>query len=138
MKSWILVLALLSTESSYRNETERPATEVADTVQFWFGSNGPWRIRTYATDHDIHIYSLADEDDAEKISPIFAEQHINKHYSDILGRFHILKFPINATSDEIARELKKHGLSGMLEVAPAGFAFYNPDRQKYKTQSSPK
>jgi len=32
----------------------------------------------------------------------------------------------------------KHNLKGSLEVAPNGFAFWNPDNGHYKAQSTPK
>ena len=34
--------------------------------------------------------------------------------------------------------LAEHGLKGSLEVSKSGIAFYNPDRTKYRTQSTPK
>ena len=138
MTDFILVIAILTTESSYKSEIEHTATIVADTIQYWFGAESPRRIRTYAIDHDIHIYSLGDREDGSPFIPSEAEEHINKHYSDIIKNLYVIKFkdPNNAT--EVAQILESYNLSGLLEVAPAGFAFYNPDRAKYKTQSQPK
>ena len=138
MSGFILVLALLTTESSYKSEVERPATAVADTVQFWFSAQAPWRIRTYAIDHDIHTYSLGARQDGSFFSPSEAEAHINNNYSDVLRKFYVIRFKDPTNSLEVSRVLGEHGLSGTLEVASAGFAFYNPDGEKYKSQSSPK
>jgi len=138
MPEFILIVALLTTESSYQSEVERPVVAVADTAQFWLGSKMPWRIRTYAIDHDIHVYSLGARSDGSSFQASEAEAHLRKHYSEVLAKLVVLKFkdPNNAT--EVAQVLATHELKGTLEVASAGFAFYNPDRGKYTTQSQPK
>ena len=138
MTEFILVFALLSTESSYKADIERPSTGVADTAQFWFGASGPWRIRTYAIDHDIHVYALKGSSDKPTHQVGDAEAHLRKHYGDVLKKIEILRFKDPRNQAEVARVLAAHGLSGTLEVASAGFGFYNPDRGKYKTQSQPK
>ncbi len=132
MNELILVVALLSTESSYKSEIERPATSLEDTIQFAIAAE-PWRIRTYAIDHDIHIYAIG-----ARLEVRSAEAHIDKHYGDILKKRYTLKFKNPKDSKEVARVLMDAGLKGTLVVAPAGFAFYNPDRQQYRTQSEPK
>ena len=138
MTDFILVLAILTTESSYKSEIEQPATIVADTIQFWLGSEASRRIRTYAIDHDIHIYSLSNREDGSAFLLSDAEKHIQKHYSNIIKKIYIIKFKDPNNSAEVAQVLESNNLNGSLEVAPAGFSFYNPDRAKYKTQSQPK
>src|SRR5216684_2122170 len=54
----ILVLALLTVESSYTQNIERPASKTPDTLQFWIAPDGTWRIKTYAIDEDVHIHRL--------------------------------------------------------------------------------
>ena len=138
MPEFILVLAMLSTESSYASEIERPATVVVDTAQFWFGSSGAWRVRTYAIDHDIHTYRVGGSGATPSFQPENAEAHINKHYSDVLAKLVVLRFQDPTNKAEVAQVLASQGLGGTLEVASAGFAFYNPDRGDYKTKSEPK
>jgi hypothetical protein len=138
MPEFILILALLTTESSYQAEIERPAAGVVDTVQFWVGPAVPSRIRTYAIDHDIHVYSLGARPDGSLFEASEAQAHIRKHYSDILGTLYVLKFKDPGNADEVSRVFAANGLAGTLEIAPAGFAFYNPDRGTYRTQSRPK
>jgi hypothetical protein len=133
MKELTLIVGLLTTESSYKSEIERPSTNVEDTIQFCFAATQPWRIRTYAIDHDIHIHSI----DGGAIDEVFAEAHIDKHYDEILKTRHTLQFKNVADSEEVNQVLQSAGLQGKLEIAPAGFAFYNPDRQDYRTQSEP-
>ena len=56
-----LVLAILSVKSSYSRELEIALDgkdDIPDTLQWWFGDGGCWRIRTYAMDHDIHAYVI--------------------------------------------------------------------------------
>jgi hypothetical protein len=138
MLEFILVVAMLTTESSYASEIERPANAVADTVQFWFGSSGAWRVRTYAIDHDIHVYQVGASDRATALQPRSAEAHIMKHYSDVLAKLVVLRFKESINKVEVEQILAAQGLSGTLEVAPAGFAFYNPDSGQYETKSEPK
>jgi hypothetical protein len=138
MLECILVLAVLTTESSYASEIERPATAVADTVQFWFGSSGAWRVRTYAIDHDIHVYQVGASGASPTFQPQSAEAHIKKHYSDVLAKLVVLRFKEPNDKAEVEQILAVQGLSGTLEVAPAGFAFYNPDSVQYETKSEPK
>jgi len=134
----ILIFALLTTESSYKADVERPMAAVGDTIQFSFGAQGTWRVRTFAMDHDIHVYSIGTQNDNHSFSASEAEEHINKHYGDVLRKIYVIRFKSPASDAENARVLQENGLSGKLEVTPAGFAFYNPDRVKYKTQSTPK
>ncbi len=128
--SSVLVLALLSVESSYLTNIERPSTGVEDTIQFWLGATGAWRIRTYAIDHDIHVHSLGAMDRE------LAQTLIAKRYADVLKQQHVFTLSNPADAAEVQRLLQTHGLSGTLEVTP-DFAFYNPDDGAYSTQSTP-
>jgi hypothetical protein len=138
MTEFVLVFALLTIESSYKADLERPVSVVPDTAQFWFGTPNPWRIRTFAMDHDIHIHSLGAATPERTYTPVQAEAHLRKQYADVLSKVYVLKFKDPSNINEVTAVLSKHKLPGLLEVAPAGFAFYNPDRARYKTQSAPK
>jgi hypothetical protein len=57
----ILVLAVLTIKSSYSQNVElavSDADDVPDTIQWWLGVGGCWRLRTYAIDHDMHSYKI--------------------------------------------------------------------------------
>src|SRR4051812_39670867 len=110
MQEFVLVLALLTTESSYKSEIERPATGVADTAQFWFGAEAPWRIRTYAIDHDIHIYSLGARPDGTSFTPSEAVAHIQKHYGEVLEKQYVITFKDPENPQAANRVLEAHGL----------------------------
>ena len=73
-----LIVAILSIESSYLDEVERPVKDVPDTVQFWLTSASQWRIKTYAIDHDIHVHRLGGEQSATRLSVDFAKRNIEK------------------------------------------------------------
>jgi hypothetical protein len=137
-ESAVLVLALLSIEDSYVEEIERPKSDVPDTVQFWLGPDSQWRIKTFAIDHDIHIYRLDDGAVKNPLSSERAEANIRKSYGDVIESIRVIRFECPTDSEASARTLVKEGLSGSLEVATAGFAFYNPDAARYHTQSKPK
>ncbi len=130
-----LVLGILTIESSYAQNKEQPSHGVPDTVQFWIGSDKAWRIRTYATDHDIHPYSMGD---LGKKPTELATEHIKKHYSDVLASTVVLEFPDISNTNAVRQVLAQHGLKGSLEVTKVGFAFWNPDDGHYKSKTTPK
>ncbi len=132
-----LVVALLSVQSSYAKEVEQPAANVPDTVQFWLTPDMQRRIRTYATDHDIHVYSLGAREE-KKVSVEFAVEHIKKNYADVTASLVVLTFVDPKDKKEVERVLAAHHLKGTLEVSKSGVAFYNPDSGEYRTKSAPK
>ena len=133
-----LVVALLSIQSSYVQDSEKLAVDVPDTIQFWFPPDAQWRIRTYAIEHDIHVYSLGASSEEKIATPDFAVEHIKKHYSDVTASLIVLKFANPTDQTEVARILAAHNQNGTLEVSKSGIAFYNPDRGHYRTKSTPK
>lgn len=132
-----LVIALLTTESSYMTDVEREATDAPDTVQFWFSAKGTWRIRTYAIDHDIHIHSVGAPSEGEAFGPEDAIEHFQNSYDDILAKLVTVELKDPADEAETSKALAEYDLDGIVQMAPAGFGFYNPDRGTYKTQSEP-
>ena len=87
-----LVLSILTTESSYAQEVERSATLIPDTIQFWLTPESVWRIRTYAIDHDIHIYQLDARPDGSRLTSEEAAAHTAKHYGDITAKTVTVQF----------------------------------------------
>lgn len=134
--TFTLVLALLSVQSSYVGEVEKPAEHAPDTIQFWLAPDSQWRIRTYAIDHDIHVYNLGSVED-RKISSDSAVAHIQQHYSDITTSLVVPTFVNPNDKKEVDHVLAEHGLAGALEMSKSGVAFYNPDRSEYRTKSDP-
>jgi len=134
-----LVVGVLTIQSSCAQELERPAEEVPDTVQFWLGPKRRWKIRTYAVDHDVHVWDLADLGTARDAPVQFAVDHIGKHYGDILTRCVIIKLPNTSDSAAIQTALSEHGLTGDLQEAEWDgnrFAFWTPDGAEYVTQTA--
>ncbi len=132
-----LIVAILTIESSYIEETERPAASVADTVQFCFLLDSQWRIKTFATDHDIHVHQLSKAGE-NRITEEFAKSNIQKSYGDVTSRVEHLSLIDPADIKEVEKVLSAHGLKGTIELAKAGFCFYNPDKGDYRTKSKPK
>ena len=129
-----LVIFFLSVQSSYSGSTEAPATEDAfDTVQFYSAESGCWRIKTYATDQDVHAWSLGKEvDDLVAL----ARSNTEKHYGDVLTEGYIIKS--EEGTEGLRRELADRGLSTNLEVSDSGFLFWAPEGSHYRTKSTPK
>ena len=129
-----LIIFFLSVQSSYLNNTEAVATEeIFDTIQFFATAEGAWRIKTYATDQDVHIWSIGGtSDDIIEL----ARRSTEKHYGDILAEVFIIE-----TTDGIEglrRELRSHGLSDRLEISKGGFLFWSPDGSDYRSRSEPR
>src|SRR5256885_4807623 len=136
--SFVLVVALLSVESSYSENLERPSQGVPDTVQFWFSPDADWRVKTFAIDHDIHIHKIGTRGTPQRLTPEWAVANTRKHYSDVLSSILMLEFADPKDTAAVTRILEAHNLHGTLEVASSGVAFYNPDSGHYRTQSVPK
>lgn len=133
-----LVIGILTIESSYAQNVERPARGVPDTLQFWLGPSGAWRIRTYATDHDIHPHSLGALDKMKEQPVEFAREQIKKYYGDVLASVVVLEFADTSNSAAVRQLLAERMLKGSLEVPRVGFAFWNPDNGVYSSRTTPK
>jgi hypothetical protein len=128
-----LIIFFLTVQSSYSANAEEPATpETFDTVQFFESDKGGWRIKTYATDQDVHVWALG-----EKVEDIvaLARSNTQKHYGDVLADEYILE---SATGVEgLRQQLAKRGLSTHLEASESGFVFWAPEGTQYRTRSKP-
>jgi hypothetical protein len=132
-----LLLAILSTKSSYAQAIEEPIdgpSDVTDTLQWWITLDVTWRIRTYALDHDIHTHEMRGLADALRL----ARANNEKHYGDIIAAQHQFEFSDCTNKIETDAALSKAALQSHLEVAPGRFAFWKPDDAKYRTQSTPR
>lgn len=129
----ILVIFFLSVQSSYSGNSELPATDDAfDTVQFYAGEGGSWRVKTYAQDEDVHIWSL-DPNAADIVS--LARTNTEKHYGDVLAEGYVIE--TDGGLDGVRRELEKRGLDANLELPPSGAVFWAPAGTRYRTKSTP-
>jgi hypothetical protein len=130
----VLVVFFLSTQSSYSENTEIAATEVAfDTVQFCAADGMNWRIKTYAKDQDVHIWSLG-KDVADIVA--LARANTEKHYGDVLREGYVIE--TEEGLEGVRRGLKARGLAPNLELPPSGAVFWAPEGTRYRTKSSPK
>jgi hypothetical protein len=132
---WTAVFAAsLAALGCRHDNVEKPAGQVPDTVQWWITPDATWRIKTFAIDHDIHIHSLSESTDN---AVDFAVENTKKHYGDVLGKIHVIKFSDASDSRAVADALSQAGLANQLETSEQGFAFWNPDGGKYQTQTRP-
>jgi hypothetical protein len=106
---FILIIAVLTIESSYLDEVERPATTVEDTVQFLFSRDSQWRIKTFAIDHDIHVHKL--DTSETRLSVERAKENIRKTYGDVTSRILVINFLDPASDDDVQRTLKENKLN---------------------------
>jgi hypothetical protein len=94
-----------------------------------------WRVKTFALDHDIHVYSIG----APRAGILeLARANNQKHYGDIISAQHVLEFSDCTNEAEVKRVCGTAGLDPRVEVVEAGYAFWKPDDQPYQTQSRPK
>ena len=129
----ILVIFFLKIQSSYLDNSETEATaDKFDTIQFVATDSGVWRVKTFATDQDVHIWSLGNS--TEDLISV-AKKNTQKNYGDVLSESYIIE-----SSDGIEgvkSELRKRGLSDHIEVSKSGMLFWAPQNSSYKTKSSP-
>jgi hypothetical protein len=95
-----LVVALLTVRSSYLENTEEPHEGVPDTVEFWFTPDDDWRIKTFAIDHDIHVYQIRSKGSERKVDSEFAVANIHKNYGDVVDRIAVVD--VDDPADEAA------------------------------------
>jgi len=130
----VLIIFFLSVQSSYTSNTEIPATPKSfDTVQFFVSNRTMWRIKTYAQDKDVHIWSLGAEI-ADVVT--FATENTTKHYGDVLTEAYIIE--TNEGLDGVRRELSIRGLEAHLEKPSSGAVFWTPIDSGYRTKSLPR
>jgi hypothetical protein len=134
----ILLLAVLSVKSSYSREIERAlenGDDVPDTLQWWFGDGGCWRVRTYALDHDIHAYQVAN---SLQTTLELAKKNNDDNYGDIIKSQHLIHFVDCANPAELEAEFGRIGLVSRIEIVTAQFAYWKPEEAEYSTKSNPK
>ena len=135
--AFTLIVAILTVESSYTQEVERTAKDVPDTVQFWFAPDNQWRIKTFAIDHDIHVYRIGIGASGEHLTLEAARNNIAKAYGDVTAAVVVVEFPDPKNEEEVCRILNSHKLKGSLEAVKDGYYFYNVDGGTYRTKSKP-
>jgi hypothetical protein len=131
-----LLMAILTTKSSYIQEIEEPVdgpSDVPDTLQWWIAPEVTWRIRTYALDHDIHTHEIRGLADALRV----ARANNEKNYGDVISVQHQFDFADCTDKSETDAALAAAGLEQRLEIAADRFAFWKPDDATYRTQSAP-
>lgn len=131
MKS-VLVLFLLSIKSSYINDEESEATDdLYDTIQFVKTDKGAWRIKTFAEDEDVHLWSLESSEDIVDL----AVESTNNHYGDVIDEAFVIETENGI--DGLRAELKKKGLPDNLQISPKGPLFWAPLGSSYSPKSAP-
>jgi len=136
-KAGTLLVYILSVESSHAKDFERPAGERFDTVQWWVGEGGNWRIKTYAIEADIHPYKLETKMPTAEVLQL-AKRNTKKAYGDVIRRLVEVAVPAGLTNDELGKLLKKQGLSASFEWVEAGCLLWKPDEPDYRSQTKPK
>ena len=130
----VLVIFFLSVQSSYSSDSEITATtDVFDTVQFYSSNGNNWRIKTYATDQDVHIWSL-DPNITDIVA--LARTNTEKHYGDVLTEGYIIE--TEEGLEGVRRELAERGLSTHLELPKSGAVFWASEGSHYRSKSVPK
>jgi hypothetical protein len=132
----ILVLAVLSIRSSYSREIEDAVEgdEIPDTLQWWFGHDSCWRVRTYALDHDIHAHKIGN---SPQTTIELAETNNLKNYGDVIKVQHVVHFADCTDPSELKAAFGRIGLRPRIEIDSNGFAFWKPDDAMYWTKSVP-
>ncbi|MBB3119043.1 hypothetical protein [Pseudoduganella violacea] len=129
----VLVLFFLTIQSSYQRNEESEATEEAfDTIQFIVTDKGAWRVKTFASDQDVHAWAIQEvPDDIIDL----AVDSTNEEYGDVIAQAFILE--TNKGIAGLQRELRQRGLSEHLEIARTGMPYWTPEGSSYSAKSSP-
>ena len=134
MSKVIILIFILSTQSSYTHDGEYPSNgKNFDTIQWWLSSEDSFRISTFALTNDIHIYEIK-----KAMDPQFAIENTKKHYGDII----VKSFQINLSSPDdeqyVSKEITKIMGRGAIErIKHLKMGFWNYDGRKYTTKTEP-
>ena len=133
-----LIVGVLNVRSSYRSGLEEPMTKGAapDTVQWCVTEGGTaWRLRSYASDRDLHalLCGIAGDFDATGMAAEEIAEEMREQYGPMLKSVHTVELPA-FEKKACAQALRRAGLRQSIEMAPSGFAFWNPDGQPYETE----
>ena len=134
----ILFLAILSIKSSYSRGLEialEGENDIPDTVQWWFGGGGCWRIRTYALDHDIHAFIIGN---SLQTTLELAKTNTANNFGDVIKEQHVIHFVNCDDSTEVNAEFGRIGLVPRIDIELERFAFWKPDDEVYSTKSAPR
>jgi hypothetical protein len=113
-----LVLAVLSTKTSFLRRLEVPLEsedEIPDTLQWWLGDSGCWRIRTYSMNHDIHTYINRK---SPQTTLDVARTNNQKNYGDLIKFQPEIHFVDCTNSLECEAEFQRIGLVPRMEIEP--------------------
>lgn len=132
-KPGTLLVYILSVESSYAQDIERLAKDRFDTLQWWIGESGAWRIKTY----DIHPHRLETAAPAADLLKL-AKENTRKHYRDVISRVVEIPIPSGLSDDGLRTLIQKHGLASRFEWVSAGYLLWLPDERRYRSQTKPK
>ena len=129
-----LVIFELTIQSSYLNNSEMPSVEgKADTVQFLVTPDAAWRIKTFAVDEDVHVYSLG-KPKQDTVAVVSASTE--RTHGDVIANRYVATSTTGIAG--LGAELKRLGLNESMEVSDRGFAFAVPCGSHYRTKSTPK
>jgi hypothetical protein len=132
-----LIIFTLTVESSYAQGVERPASKRFDTVQWWIGASGAWRIKTYAIDSDIHPYRIDTKASRDELTQL-ALANTQKTYGDVIAKKHVIEIPHRASLESIRPLLREAGLRELAEWVTPGYLLWLPDDSHYATKTKPK
>jgi hypothetical protein len=133
----VLVVGVLTVESTRADGSERAAEGTTDSVQFWITPTHWWKFRTLAVDHDLLAWDLGDLRAGPDDRVGFAQQHIEKHYGDILASIAIVSLPAPHDAKSAEDALRGQHLAGelqRLEVAEQETWLWRPDGDDYWTR----
>jgi len=130
----VFIIFVLTIKSSYAQNVEDPADIYnADTVQFFIEPNQAWRVKTFAIDQDVHVYSLGIPNETLEEKVIAGTE---RSYGDVIAKKYIIRSKTGIEGIKV--ELKKLNLYQELEVSKSGFAFWVPENTQYGTKTQPK
>lgn len=130
-----LLVYKLVIQSSYANDTEDDAdAERFDTVQWWVTPGGAWRIRTFATDNDVHLHHVAAPTDVAVL-----QQTTQRNYDEVIDEAFEVALPALGDAEALDAAMADLGGAAALEIDRNGarFAFWNPLGLRFVSQSQP-
>jgi hypothetical protein len=128
---WLIYV--LTTEGSYLQNLERPASGAPDTMQYWISGPLAWDIRTFSIDKDLRILEL--DLSSFEDNPVARLNDIaTKTYGEILAETHRIEVPEGATDGDLIRLVQEEGLFPQASWTVLDFPLWLPENTEYASR----
>ena len=134
--SAIWLIFVFSTEGSWAQNLERPATDAPDTCQYWITADKARDVRTFAIDKDVRLITL---EISGRLTLRAAEETFTKiahdTYAEIIKASYRFDIHEGTTVAELKKMVASVGLNPKVDWTALDFPMWLPEDADYYSRS---